>query len=450
MKRHIWLFLIFAALFLYSFPVAAAIEIQSEAAILIDADTGQILYGKNIDNTYSPGNLTKLITAYVALENGNLTENLIVLESTIQGLSEDSVIGLQSGERISLDNALYATVVGNANDAAKVVAENIGGGIENFVTKMNLTAIRLGAIHTNFVNATGVQSSDQVTTAHDLANFMQVAVKNTDFLRYLTTDTYEIPATNLSNGAYPLTNLHNMVNGAVEFSAVNGGILAYTEDGLYSSISYAVSEESRFIVITMKSSSYDVMYEDIKTIVNHAVNDWKPITLTERELKSYLPDAASGKKIVFENLGAIFIPASDSLSSLNSLISIDENQYFSGDITLNLKDNPIYIGKVVTIKFFEADPKSTGIPWALIAKVAGIVIIVLIILLFIARFFIRRRRKDPVFKGTANKIYTHETPAIPKTVRVKEPRPKAPTKPKKEKSNRAFYEARRNKKNTNE
>lgn len=461
MKRLIGIFLILAALLIVGKPVAA-VDVQAEAAMAIDADTGQVLYGKNIDTDYTPGNFTKLFAAYTALGTGALTDNLIVLESTLEKLGGKNVLGLKAGDRISVDNALYAMVVGSANDAALVVAENLGGGVDGFIEKMNETASLLGAGHTHFRNATGAEISGQITSARDLTAFLQTAVKNSDFLRYLTTANTEIPAVGSSGSAHQVSTGHKMVNGTIDFAAVTGGMTAKTDGALFSSVNYIVSGERRFICVTMKSPDEDTMYQDIQTISNHVLNDWKQVTLSEMEVRSYLPEAAKGKKIIFEENNAFSIPASIGVGDLSSLVSVNENQYFRGSIAFSLKDDPEFISDIATINFFEASPKNPGFPWASVGIGVLIVVVVLALALFIFRTVMLRRQKrlaihkkkkppaadryhdefcDPA--GASEQMPRgKETPGRKRSART----PRQAEAPKKEKSNRAFYESRYKKK----
>lgn len=132
-------------------------QLQSETAVLMDAETGQILYQKEMNKKMYPASITKIVTGMLALKNAQLTETITMSYDAVFSIDRDSShIALDVNEQITLEQALYALTIESANDAANGIAELVGGSMEEFVDMMNQTAKDAGAINTNFSNAHGL------------------------------------------------------------------------------------------------------------------------------------------------------------------------------------------------------------------------------------------------------------------------------------------------------
>ena len=171
-----------------SFSVAA------KAALLIDLNTGRAVYEQDADERVYPASLTKIMTCLIALENGNLSDVITIDEAALAGLDQDSsVVGLQVGEQITLENLLYCMMVHSGNDAANTVAEYIAGSTADFVRMMNERAYALGCKDTHFNNPHGLHDESHYTTARDLARITQAALKSENFRQIVDTAEYVIP-----------------------------------------------------------------------------------------------------------------------------------------------------------------------------------------------------------------------------------------------------------------
>ncbi len=154
-------------------------------ALLFEASSGKVLYAEDIDNLWHPASLTKIMTAYItfeAIRNGKLKLDDKVVCSEVSAKEPPSKIGLPIGAEMSVALALKALIVKSANDVAVMLAEKVGGSVENFVARMNATAQRLGMTRTRFVNPNGLPADEQVTTARDLAKLSRAIVR--DFPQY--------------------------------------------------------------------------------------------------------------------------------------------------------------------------------------------------------------------------------------------------------------------------
>ena len=138
-----------------------------------------------------PASLTKVMTALVAIKNGNLEETLVATENVKISERGATLIGLKSGDTMTLNQALHILLINSSNDVANLIAENIGGDIETFVGMMNEEAVRLGATNTNFTNPHGLSDSNHYTTVYDMYLIFNEAIKYDKFNEIIHTESYE-------------------------------------------------------------------------------------------------------------------------------------------------------------------------------------------------------------------------------------------------------------------
>ncbi len=175
------------------------LSLQAKGAVLIELNSNSMVYQQDIDRQLYPASLTKIMTAMLALEYGDLDAVLTVSRSAMEGLSiYGSTAGLLVGEEITLREVLYCILVSSANEGCNVVAEYISGSVEDFVALMNEKAAELGMTGTHFANAHGLHDANHYTTVRDLATLACWAWKNPQFREFATTTRHTVPATNLS------------------------------------------------------------------------------------------------------------------------------------------------------------------------------------------------------------------------------------------------------------
>ncbi len=161
------------------------------AEMLLDLRTCQVLYAHNVHERVHPASITKVMTALVALENGNL-ESTLTATSAVNITESGAVLcGLKSGDTMTLDQALRILLIYSANDAAMLIAENIGGSVEHFLEMMNQKAHELGATNTNFANPHGLTDINHYTTAYDLYLIFKEAIKNETFNEIIHMTSYQ-------------------------------------------------------------------------------------------------------------------------------------------------------------------------------------------------------------------------------------------------------------------
>lgn len=181
--------LFFVALLLYNGNGAQAES--ASAAILIEAETGRILYEKNAHTALPMASTTKVMTALVALEHAELSETVTAGKNAF-GVPGTSIY-LQEGEQLSMEEMLLGLMLQSGNDAAVAIAEHVGGSVENFCSLMTLKAEQIGCENTIFATPHGLPASNHHTTAYDLALICREAMKNPDFRRIVSTQRASIP-----------------------------------------------------------------------------------------------------------------------------------------------------------------------------------------------------------------------------------------------------------------
>ncbi|MDH4231920.1 MAG: D-alanyl-D-alanine carboxypeptidase [Nitrospirota bacterium] len=166
---------VFLACHLMAGAAESSEDLQSRAAVVMDAATGRVLYAKNPELRLMPASTTKLMTALVVIEKANLKD--IVTVSRRAAYTAPTRSGLKPGDKVTIETLLYAALMKSANDAAVALAEAVAGSEENFVQMMNRKALAIGANDTHFINANGLPGAGQYITAFDLSKIMRHAIK---------------------------------------------------------------------------------------------------------------------------------------------------------------------------------------------------------------------------------------------------------------------------------
>lgn len=186
--RRLVSFLTALLLFFIACPVksyAVYPEITADAAVLMDLSNGKVYYAKNYYKQRAPASLTKIMTAVVALENGEL-DDVVNVSKNAASTSEGSIINLHINDKLTLRNLLKAALICSANDSTVAIAEHVGGSEDKFIKMMNAKARILGALNTRFSNTNGYTDPNHYSTAYDLALIARYAMKNPIFAQYVS------------------------------------------------------------------------------------------------------------------------------------------------------------------------------------------------------------------------------------------------------------------------
>lgn len=190
MLKRIFFLLLCVTLFSVAIPKSCH-ALSAHSAVLIDANTGRVLYSHNADKKMGMASTTKIVTAITALENGDIS-SVAKVSGNAYGV-EGSSMYLVLGEELSLENLLWGLMLVSGNDAATAVAEHISGSVDAFSVLMNKTAEKIGAKNSNFTNPHGLSDDNHYTTATDLAKITAYALKNPKFREIVSTRTKSIP-----------------------------------------------------------------------------------------------------------------------------------------------------------------------------------------------------------------------------------------------------------------
>ena len=207
-RRFFALFLVLGLLVsLLSVPASAfeEIDVDARAALLVEKETGEILYEKNAHEKNYPASITKLTVAllvFEAIDAGQLSldQPITAHESAFEGLSiYGSTAGIKAGEVLTVEQLLQCMLIVSANEACNILGETLYGSVDAFVARMNERAAELGCEHTHFANATGLHNSQHYTTAWDLYLITREALKHDKFMEICNSKSYTVPATNMTD-----------------------------------------------------------------------------------------------------------------------------------------------------------------------------------------------------------------------------------------------------------
>lgn len=251
--------------------------INSTSAILMDAQSGQVIYEKNPHTKQYPASITKILTTYLAIENGDLNSTITMSNDAVWGIDRNSShIALDVGEQISMSDALYAVMLVSANEAAWAIAEQVSGSLANFVQLMNDTAQSLGCTDTHFTNANGLHDENHYTSAYDMALITKQALTNDTFCTYAAETYHEIPPTNKNSETRYLTQGNRMMLSSSEYyySACQGGKTGYTDDAGGTLVVWAQKNDMQLICVTMGASDNSENYKDSIALFDYAFNNY--------------------------------------------------------------------------------------------------------------------------------------------------------------------------------
>lgn len=272
-------------------PARAEGELQlaSQTAVLMDADTGVVLYEKNMHDTMYPASITKIMTAMLAIQHLEPEQVLTVSQTAVNAVPRTSShISLQAGERLTVRDALYAIGMESANDAANVLAEAVSGSLEAFAEEMTRQAQALGAMNTHFANANGLPDSQHFTTAYDMALITAAALKQEGLATYFSTVNYTLPATNLSP-ARSFSNKDRLLPGGQYY--YEGVLMAKTgwtssAQGTFAAV--VKQGDTTLVAITLKSPLLEDKYKDTHKLMDYGFTHYSAVKVSGEQVTAQL------------------------------------------------------------------------------------------------------------------------------------------------------------------
>lgn len=257
----------------------AAPAITSETAVLIDAETGAVLYDKGMDEYRYPASTTKLMTLLVAIENSSPKDIVTFTETGIRDVTWDSSnINAQLGETMTMKDCWMAAYIKSANEVCAQIAETVGGTEANFVEMMNQKAKELGCTHTHFANASGLPDENHYSSAHDLAKIMRAALRNKRFCQVLKCTSYKIPATNMSEARVLHTHMPLMAKESpLYYEGCIGGKTGFATEAQHTLVTVAERNGRRYIAVTMYATDLGINCTDSTALFDYAFNNFDTI-----------------------------------------------------------------------------------------------------------------------------------------------------------------------------
>lgn len=235
-------------------------DIKSKAAVVMDAETGRLLYAKNPDLRLLPASTTKLMTALVVLERAKLSDVTTISKKV--SLTPAMRIGLKEGDKVTVETLLYAALMKSANDAAVALAEAVAGSEEQFVVLMNRKAIALGANDTRFVNANGLPGKGQFITAYDLSKIMRAAIKYPVLKEILNTRITEV-STEAGKTMF-IKNTNKLLWSDEELL---GGKTGYTRQARHCFVCAGERDKDTIIVALLGAPARDLLWKESEELL---------------------------------------------------------------------------------------------------------------------------------------------------------------------------------------
>ena len=273
---------------------ARAVEVSAPSAVLMEKETGTVLFAKNEHEKLEPASVTKIMTLLLtmeAIDGGTLRYEDAVTASPHACSMGGSQIWLKEGERLTVDEMLKAVCVVSANDCAVALAEHLAGSEEAFVERMNVRAQELGMEDTHFVNACGLPAEGHVTSAYDIALMSrELVLHHPDIRRYTT-----LWMDTLRDGQSSLVNTNKLVR---FYPGCTGLKTGSTSTAGYCVSATAEREGMELIAVILKGSTSAQRFEDAKALLNYGFAGYTLCTLTPGEALPPIPVALGERATV--------------------------------------------------------------------------------------------------------------------------------------------------------
>lgn len=309
-----------------NWPLGPAIGAQ--AAILMDANTGSILYAKNIHEQLYPASITKLLTTYIAMKECELDEMVTFSEDAVHSIKwwEDANMGVYPGSILPMEEVLYGILVGSANEAAYAVAEHISGNLENFSFLMNKTAKELGCKNSNFVTPNGIHDENHYTTAYDIALIAKAFFADDTLAKMSSTPRFDVPVTETQTREGIILNAKSLLlpGKAYAYEPLIGTKTGYTDYARQTLVSCAEKNGMKLICVIMKEEA-PAQYTDTIELFNYGFENFSSFHLDEVTTQYSIDNH-------------FFTTDIDLLGSSKTILSLDKEDYIILPNTISFEE----------------------------------------------------------------------------------------------------------------
>lgn len=301
-------------------------SLGAEAAYLLEANTGTVLYAKNINEKLYPASTTKLLTCLIAVENCAMDEIVTFSHDAVFSLeSGSSNIGIDPGQSMPMKECLYGILVGSANEVANAVAEHVAGSVEAFVKMMNEKAAELGCTNSHFMNPHGLHNENHYTTAHDLALIAKAFFQNEQLAKIGNTASYHFEATATQPDDFYIRNKHQLISGEISYEGIKGGKTGYTEQARQTLVTCAEKNDMRLICVILKEESPDQFYDTVK-LFDYGFTNFSVTNIAENESRYSIKSSS------------FFHNSTDILGNSTQLFELNKDSYLIMPKTVTFDD----------------------------------------------------------------------------------------------------------------
>jgi len=293
-------------------------EISAQSAILIEANTGIVLYEKNIHEHLYPASITKLLTALVAYDNSDMQDMVTFSYDAVNSIDwrYDANMGINGGSSITMEETLYGMMVGSANEAAYAIAEHIAGNLPDFAKLMNEKAQSLGCTDSNFVTPNGIHDENHYTSAHDMALIAKAFFANDYLSKIAGTPSYKFAqtATQPKDDMVVYAKSKLFPGKEYAYDGLIGTKTGYTDSARQNLVSCAQRDGMKLICVVMKEEAPS-QYTDTIDLFNYGFSNFHI---------EYVADKDSRFNISSSNL---FLTDIDIFGSSNPILRVNPNSY---------------------------------------------------------------------------------------------------------------------------
>lgn len=307
-----------------NWPSGPAVGAQS--AIVIEANTGVILYSKNIHEKLYPASTTKILTCLIAAENSSLDEMVTFSRDAVFSIERGSSnMGIDAGEILPMEECLYGILVVSANEVANAVAEHVAGSMDEFAEMMNRKAAELGCTDSHFVNANGLHDDNHYTSAYDLAVIARSFFQNELLTKISGTPNHHFEATETQPDDFILATHNKLVTGEYPCEGLIGGKTGYTNAARQTLVTCAERNGMKLICVVMKDESPN-QFTDTIDLLNYGFNNFEVVNVAENETKFNIDNAD------------FFQTNNDIFGSSKPILSLNKDSYLTLPKTAVFKD----------------------------------------------------------------------------------------------------------------
>ena len=344
---------------------------QSEAGIVMDLDSGAVLFAQNIHVQEYPASITKLLTALVVVENASMDEQVTFSHDAVYNVESGSgnKLQLEEGDVLSVKDCLYVMLLQSSNQAANALAEHVGGSREAFADMMNEKAASLGCRESHFVNPSGLNDPEQLTSAYDMAQIGAAVFGNPTLLEICSTTSATLPPTiNNPNGRTYSMEHKLVVTGDSSdenyYPSAVAGKTGYTSLAGQTLVTYAEQDGRRQVAVTLKSTQR-THYSDTKTILDFGFARFKNVSVAENET-----DYVTGKEPV--TIGDETYSPSDLYLDEKAVVTLpndaqfsDADKYLQTEIPASHPEGAV--GRII----YTYNDRQIGVAWVYSTKAAS-------------------------------------------------------------------------------